>query len=307
MQAINAKLFTRLATKNMEIKKISSLVILLASSIMMSGCTVPGSYMSSGDINSSTQTLEGRLTNTKLVSINYFLLQSDPEKFIRQNSNSTCPYYVGPNDVLSVVVWNHPELTVPTAQTALLNSTFANSPQNPFMVNPSEVNITVDANGELYFPYAKNIKVSGKTTNQIEKALANHLAAYIKNPQVSVRIATFNSQKINLVGEIQKPGVQMLTSKPMSLLDALNSAGGIETDTADARHIYVFRNDNNNISVYWLNVKNPQSLLLAERFRVINNDIVYVAPVKLVNWNRVMSQILPTIQTLWQTRSLLRD
>jgi polysaccharide export outer membrane protein len=46
-------------------------------------------------------------------------------------------------------------------------------------------------------------------------------------------------------------------------------------------------------------------LLLATQFPLQPQDVVFVSSTNLVRWNRVMSQILPTIQGLWQTDVLI--
>ena len=56
-----------------------------------------------------------------------------------------------------------------------------------------------------------------------------------------------------------------------------------------------------------MNAKSPQDLVLAQNFRLAANDIIYVPPVGIVSWNRVMSMILPTVQTVWMTDRMIND
>jgi protein involved in polysaccharide export with SLBB domain len=258
------------------------------------------------EVKASKSSITGRLTHTRITPIDLNLLQCETYNFISLGDSTISPYRVGANDVLSVVIWNHPELSVSASQTDILSSAGTSIKSN-FSSAPQGNGIIVDASGKIFFPFVGDVFVSGKTTGQVEKILAKSLSRYIRNPQLAVRVIGYNSQRVNVIGEVKTPGTQALTGRPMSLLDALSAAGGIDTNIADAGHMYVFRNDMGRISVYWLNGRSPQALLLAQRFRLANNDIVYVAPSTLPSWNRILAQLLPTIQAIWYTRSLIRD
>jgi polysaccharide export outer membrane protein len=134
------------------------------------------------------------------------------------------------------------------------------------------------------------------------------LSKYIRHPKVSVQVAAFNSQRAHVLGEVMQPGLRPLTDRPLTILDAISLCGGINVTTADVSHIYVIRSvDLQNISVYRLNSQSPQNLLVAEHFRLANNDVIYVPPAGIVSWNRVINQILPSLQTVWYTHALLED
>ena len=51
-------------------------------------------------------------------------------------------------------------------------------------------------------------------------------------------------------------------------------------------------------SIYHLKAGSPTALALAESFALRPRDVVYVDPVPLVQWNRIISLILPSAQTL---------
>jgi polysaccharide biosynthesis/export protein len=57
-------------------------------------------------------------------------------------------------------------------------------------------------------------------------------------------------------------------------------------------------------SVFHLDAKSADALLLAAQFQLEPLDVVYVTPYKLTSWNRVVTQILPTIQGIWQSVDL---
>lgn len=105
---------------------------------------------------------------------------------------------------------------------------------------------------------------------------------------------------VYLLGEVVKPGTLPMVHGRLSLARALSEGGGIQGATADARSIYVIRQGSapNEVDVYHLDARNPATMVLADRFPLGAQDIVYVDAGTLVRYNRVMSLLLPTISTV---------
>ncbi len=95
------------------------------------------------------------------------------------------------------------------------------------------------------------------TAEQIRSRLAQKLTRYVRNPQVQVRVTSFRSQKIYVMGEVTKPGVQPITDVPLSITDAISLAGGVDQQTSDPGHIYVIRGSVYHPIVYWLDCQIP--------------------------------------------------
>ena len=69
---------------------------------------------------------------------------------------------------------------------------------------------------------------------------------------------------------------------------------------ASASSIYVIRNTSENqIDVFHLNGKNAMALAMADRFDLNAHDIVYVDASGIATWNRLISLILPSVQTVY--------
>lgn len=134
-------------------------------------------------------------------------------------------YRVGVGDVLDVVVWEHPELNNPAGQER----------------SPAEAGLRVQADGTFFYPYVGQIRAEGLTPEEIRRTLSERLAEYIPNPQVVVRIAAFNSQAASVTGAVKSPQLQMLNERPLTLLDAINAAGGL-TEEADPARVTLKRN-----------------------------------------------------------------
>lgn len=109
-------------------------------------------------------------------------------------------YVIGPEDEISITVWDHPDLTR---------------------------KIRVNLEGKISFPLIGEVPVGGLTTIEIEKKIGELLNKdYIINPQVSVVIESYKSSKVSIMGEVKMPGPYALTRR-MNVVEALSMAGGL--------------------------------------------------------------------------------
>jgi polysaccharide export outer membrane protein len=115
-------------------------------------------------------------------------------------------YRVGPGDLLKINVFDHAELMLEAR---------------------------VSQSGNITYPLIGVIQVGGLSTHQVETLIAQRLSAgaYIKQPQVSVDVGDFQSQKVGVVGQVNKPGQYSLTGA-QNVLDVLTMAGGLVTEFA---------------------------------------------------------------------------
>ena len=100
----------------------------------------------------------------------------------------------------------------------------------------------VGEDGNFYYPYVGVIKAAGKTVEEIRTELSAKLSRYIERVQLDVRVTTYRSQRAYIVGEVNQPGIQMVRDIPLTVLEAINSAGGV-TAEADQRSITLSRDD----------------------------------------------------------------
>ena len=119
-----------------------------------------------------------------------------------------------------------------------------------------------------------------------------------------VRVLGREDAKVFVLGEVLRPSTQSLRNGKLTLNEALSEAGGINPNSADPRQIYVVRTAKvDQPELYHLDAKSPLAHALAEGFELHARDVVYVDPVPLVRWNRVISLILPSAQAVTTTRS----
>ncbi|MDC9715505.1 MAG: polysaccharide biosynthesis/export family protein [Gammaproteobacteria bacterium] len=207
------------------------------------------------------------------------LITPELVKKLNFNHNNNPIYKVGRQDVLMVKVWGDEDL-----------STIGGNKNS----NQGADGLTVQNNGVIFYPYIGNVKVMGKSIEQIRILLTQKLSKYITNPQISVSVSEYHSKRVHIMGEVLKPKTYAITNTPMSLLDAI-LLGGINNTTADTQQIYVIRRlKKGKSTVYQFNGEYADRMLLAGQFYLKPNDVVFVAPAGVASWNRVISNILPS-------------
>ena len=230
-----------------QMKSKTTLLLAIVLTTFLAGCTVvPGSDISLGD---KTVIVSDNSNSEVSEKINIYRLDAYSVARFRTVTNTgsqpnrtldkkiaNYEYIIGPGDILNVTVWDHPELTIPAGSYR----------------SASEAGNWVHADGTIFYPYIGAIKVSGKTVTQIRAEIARKLNAYIERPQVDVNVAAFRSQKAYITGEVSSPGQQPITNVPLTLLDAVNNAGGLAPD-ADWRNVTLTRSgEEQQISLYAL-------------------------------------------------------
>lgn len=132
-----------------------------------------------------------------------------------------------------------------------------------------------------------------------------------------VRVAHREDAKVYVMGEVVRQAALPLRNGRLSLNEALGESGGINPVSGDPRQIFVIRsltgqtgqNTNTDVSqlpeIFHLDARSPMGYALAEGFELKARDVVYVDPVPLVRWNRVVSLILPSAQAVNVSRAAL--
>ena len=361
----------------------------LLASLVMSACAyAPGMYVGQNADNTGVTSSAGPQDAPppgSLIAINPELLRQqrarrndDIAPAVKQLFGTAKPYQIGPADVLNIVVWDHPELSIAPAGGLATDAGSLSPVGNGYNVSPQ---------GLIQFPYVGTLKLAGLSEYEARDLLVQRLAKYLKDPQITVRVQSFRSARVYLDGEVRTPGLQAVNDIPMTLPEALGRAGGFTTladrsaiaitrngsttvvnlpqltarginptaillgngdlvrvlnreeskvfvlgevlrpitqtlrdgrltlnealgesggvnpVSGDPRQIFVIRaGTTDQPEIYHLDARSPTAYALAEGFELKARDVVYVDPVPVVRWNRVISMIVPSALAVSATR-----
>jgi polysaccharide export outer membrane protein len=123
-------------------------------------------------------------------------------------------YRVGPEDMLEISVWREDTL------------------KKEVLVRPD---------GGMSYPLIGEVQAAGKTVLEIREEIAKRLERFIPDPAVSVAILKVGSQRVYVIGRVNKPGDYAI-GRYVDVLQALSMAGGL-TPFADSNAIRVMRRE----------------------------------------------------------------
>ena len=101
------------------------------------------------------------------------------------------------------------------------------------------------------------------------------------------------------MGEVRNPKSVEIINGELTLAAAIGEVGGFNQNTANPSGVYVIRGaDKDNPQIFHLDAEFATGMLLAERFDMRAQDVVFVDTAGISQWNRVISQLLPSITVL---------
>jgi polysaccharide export outer membrane protein len=164
-------------------------------------------------------------------------------------------YNVGPRDLLEIKVFELPEF----------NQT-----------------VRVSEDGTISLPLLGSVRVSGLTKDAVERKISDLLEArFVKNAQVSIFIKEYQSNRVAVIGAVERPGLYELVGR-QNLLQMISQAGGFRDNAADA--LFILReNGNGDASSLEINLDD----LIVNGNQLLNiplqpYDVINVPAVKIV-------------------------
>ena len=120
-----------------------------------------------------------------------------------------------------------------------------------------------------------------------------------------VNVLDRSQQKVFMMGEVRTPGSVEILNGELTLAAALGEVGGFNQNTANPSAIYVIRGtDGGDPQIFHLDAEFATGMLLAERFDMQAQDVVFVDAAGVSQWNRVVSQLLPSITVIGVANSV---
>jgi polysaccharide export outer membrane protein len=161
-----------------------------------------------------------------------------------------------PNDVLSITVVNHPELSIDSR---------------------------ISPEGTFEFPYCGSIEVKNKSVISIEKEISEKLAKYdIKRAEVSAFVKDA-WRNIHVFGEVNSPmPVPFNWGRPITVIQAVSATKGF-TEKADIQNIFIVRHTEKGEKIIHYNAKADISQLNEEAFFLQDGDTVLVKAIRPVS------------------------
>jgi len=191
------------------------------------------------------------------------LLFSDVNSTVKPNKNIinkhtiNYTYKIHSGDIVSVMIFNHPELmNVGNNQNALSH-------------------LVVDKEGYIFLPLINRVKIAGLSEEEATNKLIKKYSLYLKRPYIQLKIV---SKKVYVLGEVKKPGVIYLNKDYTTLIDVISKSGGF-TDMAKRNKIKIISLNSKPPVVKIIDLSKINNVELSNLI-IKPNEIVYVEPMK---------------------------
>jgi protein involved in polysaccharide export with SLBB domain len=139
---------------------------------------------------------------------------SEEAAVVSYYNNFFSTYRIGPEDVISVEVFNQPRY--------------------------SRAGITVPPSGRISLQLIPGgLFVNGKTVDEISELIKKKYDEYIIEPQVTVSLDKASSYRYSVIGDVGQPGIRLMNHR-MTVTEALSEAGGV-LRTGDKSKVVVYR------------------------------------------------------------------
>ncbi len=207
-------------------------------------------------------------------------------KLVPNTFRSSYEYKIIPDNRLSVLVYNHPELSTRDVRAAIYPD--------------SERGVLVAADGTIDLPLVGIIKVSGLTLREASRLLSREYSKYIKNAHVTLDIL---NKKVYVMGEVRTPGQVPITGNTINLIEAIAQSGDF-TEFALRNNIKIIRGSAQKPIVQSVDLTKINALA-SNRLYLYPNDVVYVMPNSARKRNLAIAESVPGVTLASQILTML--
>lgn len=184
---------------------------------------------------------------------------------------------IKPNDNLYIAV----KTINPEINELFTNSSAGEIGSSPRWETPAGQHINgyqVDPQGDIVLPIIGKVHLAGLTLSEAQAAVQKQAAEYLKDANIQVKLLNY---KVNVLGEVNSPGVYYNYNNSLTILEAIGMANGI-TEFAGLKKVTVVRQTDNDTKSYKVDLT-KQSALRSEAFYIYPNDMIYIEPQSLKN------------------------
>jgi len=358
--------------------KRTSLAAGLAAVLVLTGCALPRSGPSRGEIMAGARADAG----VHILDVDDRVAQAArsvetlgfDSSFL--NASATRADRISAGDMLSVTVWENVD-----------NGLLASVGQKVTFIS----DIQVDQNGTIFVPYAGSLKASGKTPEELRRLVTQKLEEQTPDPQVEVRRLAGDGATVSLIGGVAAQGVYPIepstrrltamlakaggvaiepdiaqikiqrqgrtgsiwlqdlydsqmadvalragdrivveedrrsftalgatggqtqipfSSKDLSVIEAIAQVGGLNSQLADPKGIFVFREEPSYVAnrvlgrtdiispqrfAYVVDLTRPNGMFVARDFNIRDGDTIYITEAPFVSWQKILTATIGTI------------
>ena len=178
-------------------------------------------------------------------------------------NNFFSTYRLGPEDVISVEVFNQPRY--------------------------SRQGIAIPPSGRVSLQLIKGgVFVNGKTVDEVAEIIKKHYDEYIIDPQVTVSLDKANSYRYSVIGDVGQPGVRLMNHR-MTVTEALAEAGGVLPTGDRSKVIVMRRKATGQMDPIIVNVSAIYKGKALDNTYLAPGDQILVPGNKLKKWQQIMS------------------
>ncbi len=188
---------------------------------------------------------------------------------IPSNSVDLSNYTLGPDDVVEITIFRHPEFSG---------------------VYP------VNLEGKIQYKFVGDMSVDGLTKSQLQVKIKDIISNFVVNPEVSVTITEYKSKVIYVLGEVGRPGKYYMRSDSIQVREAVVQAG-LPTLAAAMRKCRIISPDKNgkvktrNVDLYAVLYGGN----LRFNYEMKAGDVLYVPSTVMAKLFRVISPVTSTV------------
>lgn len=132
----------------------------------------------------------------------------------------------------------------------------------------------IRTDGKIVMPLIGEVTAAGKTPQELQNELIKLYAPQVATKQVIVTVQS-SAFTVYVIGAVLRPG-PVMSDHPLSALEAIMEAGGVDFNTADLSAVVVIRQGQNGTTTYKLNLKKVLAGAPGQPFYLKPYDILRV-------------------------------